>query len=212
MSSPSQDPAEGGSRAAFPLGRLLALALLLAGVGLFFGQGWYRQLDLAALQASRGQLLAWRQAAPLASAGAFVAVYVLVTGLSLPGATVLTLAGGAIFGLLQGTVLVSIGSTLGATAACLLARTLLREPVRRRFGQRLGPIEEGVRRDGSAYLLSLRLVPVVPFVLVNLLMGLTPMPLLPFALVSQLGMLPATLVYVNAGTQLGQLTSLTGLL
>ncbi|MEA5390413.1 FAD-dependent oxidoreductase [Cyanobium gracile UHCC 0139] len=207
MSSPAQQPTPGAA-----LGRLLLIALLLAGVGLFFGQGWYRQLDLAALQASREQLLAWRQAAPLASAAAFVAVYVLVTGLSLPGATVLTLAGGAIFGLLQGTVLVSIGSTLGATAACLLARTLLREPVRRRFGQRLGPIEAGVRRDGTAYLLSLRLVPVVPFVLVNLLMGLTPMPLLPFALVSQLGMLPATLVYVNAGTQLGQLTSLSGLL
>ncbi len=207
MSSPAQENRPGAS-----VGRLLLVALLLAGVTLFFSQGWYRQLDLAALQASRAQLVAWRESAPLASAAAFVAVYVLVTGLSLPGATVLTLAGGAIFGLIQGTVLVSIGSTLGATAACLLARTLLREPVRRRFGQRLGPIEAGVCRDGAAYLLSLRLVPVVPFVLVNLLMGLTPMPLLPFALVSQLGMLPATLVYVNAGTQLGQLTSLSGLL
>jgi pyruvate/2-oxoglutarate dehydrogenase complex dihydrolipoamide dehydrogenase (E3) component/uncharacterized membrane protein YdjX (TVP38/TMEM64 family) len=207
MSSPAQENGPGAS-----VGRLLLIALLLAGVTLFFRQGWYRQLDLAALQASRAQLVAWRQAAPLTTATAFVGVYVLVTGLSLPGATVLTLAGGAIFGLLQGTVLVSIGSTLGATAACLLARTLLREPVRRRFGPRLGPIEAGVRRDGVAYLLSLRLVPVVPFVLVNLLMGLTPMPLLPFALVSQLGMLPATLVYVNAGTQLGQLTSLRGLL
>ncbi|MBD2550022.1 FAD-dependent oxidoreductase [Microcystis elabens FACHB-917] len=207
MSSPArQDPP--GS----PVGRLLLIALLLAGAGLFFGQGWHQRLDLAALQAFRDQLLAWRQAAPLVSAAGYVGVYVLVTGLSLPGATVLTLAGGAIFGLLQGTALVSIGSTLGATAACLLARTLLREPVRRRFGQRLGPIEEGIRRDGTAYLLSLRLVPVVPFVLVNLLMGLTPMPLLTFALLSQLGMLPATLVYVNAGTQLGQLTSLSGLL
>ena len=207
MSSPSQEAPSGQ-----PVGRLLAVALLLAGLTLFFSQGWYRQLDLAVLQASRAQLVAWRQAAPLATASGYLLVYVLVTGLSLPGATVLTLAGGAVFGLLQGTVLVSIGSTLGATAACLLARTLLREPVRHRFGHRLGPIEEGVRRDGAAYLLSLRLVPLVPFVLVNLLMGLTPMPLLRFALVSQLGMLPATLVYVNAGTQLGQLTGLAGLL
>ncbi len=206
MSSPPQEAPPGA-----PVGRLLAIALLLAGVILFISQGWYRQLDLAALQASRAQLVAWRQAAPLATAAGYLLVYVLVTALSLPGATVLTLAGGAVFGLLQGTVLVSLGSTLGATAACLLARTLLREPVRRRFGHRLGPIEAGVRRDGAAYLLSLRLVPVVPFFLVNLLMGLTPMPLLPFAFVSQLGMLPATLVYVNAGTQLAQLTSLTGL-
>ncbi|WP_216908380.1 bifunctional TVP38/TMEM64 family protein/FAD-dependent oxidoreductase [Synechococcus sp. CCY 0621] len=207
MSSPAQEVPPGA-----PFGRLLAIALVLAGVILFFSQGWYRQLDLAALQASRAQLVAWRQAAPLATAAGYLLVYVLVTGLSLPGATALTLAGGAVFGLLQGTVLVSLGSTLGATAACLLARTLLREPVRRRFGHRLGPIEAGVRRDGAAYLLSLRLVPVVPFFLVNLLMGLTPMPLRSFAVVSQLGMLPATFVYVNAGTQLAQLTSLTGLL
>ncbi|MDM7951996.1 MAG: FAD-dependent oxidoreductase [Cyanobium sp. CZS 25K] len=207
MSAPSRQEAAG-----VPLRRILALALLLAGVVLFFRLGWQRQLDLSALQASRVQLQAWRQAAPLPMAAGFVLVYVLVTGLSLPGATVLTLAGGAIFGLLQGTVLVSLGSTLGATAACLLARTLLREPVRRRFGHRLAPIEAGFRRDGAAYLLSLRLVPVVPFFLVNLLMGLTPMPLLPFAFVSQLGMLPATLVYVNAGTQLGQLTSVNGIL
>ncbi|MCP9858539.1 MULTISPECIES: FAD-dependent oxidoreductase [unclassified Cyanobium] len=207
MSSPAQAAPPGA-----PVTRLLLIALLVVGVTLFFSQGWYRQLDLAALQASRSQLVAWRQAAPLATAAGYLLVYVLVTGLSLPGATVLTLAGGAVFGLLQGTLLVSLGSTLGATAACLLARTLLREPVRRRFGSRLGPIEAGVRSDGASYLLSLRLVPVVPFVLVNLLMGLTPMRLLPFAFVSQLGMLPATLVYVNAGTQLGQLTSLTGLL
>ncbi|MCP9834577.1 MULTISPECIES: FAD-dependent oxidoreductase [unclassified Cyanobium] len=207
MSSPGQEDSPGA-----PVGRLLAIALVLAGVTLFFSQGWYRQLDLAALQASRSQLVAWRQAAPLATAAAYLLVYVLATGLSLPGATVLTLAGGAVFGLLQGTLLVSLGSTLGATVACLLARTLLREPVRRRFGSRLGPIEAGVRRDGASYLLSLRLVPVVPFFLVNLLMGLTPMPLRSFAFVSQLGMLPATLVYVNAGTQLGQLTGLKGLL
>ncbi|KEF43334.1 MAG: pyridine nucleotide-disulfide oxidoreductase [Cyanobium sp. CACIAM 14] len=192
--------------------RLLAIVLVLAAVALFFGLGWQRQLDLAALQASRERLLAWREASPLAAGSAFVLLYVLVAGFSLPGATVLTLAGGAVFGLLWGSVLVSLGSTAGATAACLLARTLLREPVRRRFGQRLAPIEDGFRRDGAAYLLSLRLVPVVPFFLVNLLMGLTPMPLLSFALVSQLGMLPATIVYVNAGTQLGRLTGLSGIL
>ncbi len=207
MTSPSREATPGA-----PLGRILALVLLLGGVGLFFGLGWQHQLNLAALQASRDQLLAWRQAAPLATAAGYGLVYVLVTGLSLPGATVLTLAGGAIFGLLWGSVLVSLASTLGASLAFLLARTLLREPVRRRFGARLAPIEAGVRRDGAAYLLSLRLVPVFPFVLVNLLMGLTPMPLWRYAVVSQLGMLPATVVYVNAGTQLAGLSSLKGIL
>ena len=207
MSSPPRQAASGPPRA-----RILAALLVLAGVVLFFSQGWHRQLDLSVLQASRDQLVAWREASPLATAAAFLLLYVLVAGLSLPGATVLTLAGGAIFGLLWGTVLVSLGSTLGATAACLLARTLFRDLVRRRFGNRLAPIEQGFRRDGAAYLLSLRLVPVFPFFLVNLLMGLTPMPLLPFAFVSQLGMLPATVVYVNAGTQLAQLTGLRGIL
>lgn len=136
----------------------------------------------------------------------------LVTGLSLPGAAVLTLAGGAVFGLGLGTLLVSFASSAGATIAFLLARTLLRQPVQQRFGARLAPIEAGLRRDGVLYLLSLRLVPVVPFFLVNVVMGLTPLPTRSFYLASQIGMLPGTLVYVNAGTQLAQLRSLEGIL
>ncbi|MEB3322197.1 MAG: FAD-dependent oxidoreductase, partial [Synechococcaceae cyanobacterium] len=132
-------------------------------------------------------------------------VYVLVTALSLPGAAVLTLAGGAIFGLGFGTLLVSFASSAGALLAFLLARHLFADPVQRRFGERLEPVAEGVRRDGVLYLLTLRLVPVVPFFLVNLLMALTPMRAGPFYLTSQIGMLPGTVVYVNAGTQLARI-------
>jgi pyruvate/2-oxoglutarate dehydrogenase complex dihydrolipoamide dehydrogenase (E3) component/uncharacterized membrane protein YdjX (TVP38/TMEM64 family) len=139
-------------------------------------------------------------------------IYVLVTALSLPGAAVLTLAGGAIFGLGLGTLLVSFASSLGALLAFLVARTLLRDLVRRRFGRQLAPIEAGVARDGVFYLLSLRLAPVFPFFLVNLLMALTPMRAASYYLTSQIGMLPGTLVYVNAGTQLAQLRGLGGIL
>ena len=192
--------------------RLLLLAVLAVVVVLFFRLGLHERLSLEALRASHAQLVAWRQAAPLKASALYLVAYVVVTGLSLPGAAVLTLAGGALFGLLWGTVLVSFGSTAGATLAFLLARTLFREPVLKRFGSRLQPIESGIRRDGAFYLLTLRLVPVFPFFLVNLLMGLTPMPVLRYAAVSQLGMLPGTVVYVNAGTQLAQITSLKGIL
>ena len=186
---------------------LLALALLVA---LFFLLDLPQTLSVEALRDARSELLAWRQRAPLSAAAAYALVYVLVTGLSLPGAAVLTLAGGAVFGLGLGTLLVSFASSAGATIAFLLARTLLRQPVQQRFGARLAPIEAGLRRDGVLYLLSLRLVPVVPFFLVNVVMGLTPLPTRSFYLASQIGMLPGTLVYVNAGTQLAQLRSLGG--
>ncbi len=188
---------------------LLALALLVA---LFFLLDLPQTLSVEALRDARSELLAWRQRAPLSAAAAYALVYVLVTGLSLPGAAVLTLAGGAVFGLGLGTLLVSFASSAGATIAFLLARTLLRQPVQQRFGARLAPIEAGLRRDGVLYLLSLRLVPVVPFFLVNVVMGLTPLPTRSFYLASQIGMLPGTLVYVNAGTQLAQLRSLEGIL
>jgi pyruvate/2-oxoglutarate dehydrogenase complex dihydrolipoamide dehydrogenase (E3) component/uncharacterized membrane protein YdjX (TVP38/TMEM64 family) len=188
---------------------LLALAVLVA---LFFLLDLPQVLSVEGLRDARTGLLAWRQRAPLSAAAAYALAYVLITGLSLPGAAVLTLAGGAVFGLGLGTLLVSFASSAGATIAFLLARTLLRQPVQQRFGARLAPIEAGLRRDGVLYLLSLRLVPVVPFVLVNLVMGLTPLPVRSFYLASQIGMLPGTLVYVNAGTQLAQLRGLEGIL
>jgi pyruvate/2-oxoglutarate dehydrogenase complex dihydrolipoamide dehydrogenase (E3) component/uncharacterized membrane protein YdjX (TVP38/TMEM64 family) len=192
--------------------QLLLIAAIALVVALFFALGLHRQLTLEGLQRAHGALLERRAQAPVLVAGAYMLIYVLVTALSLPGAAVLTLAGGAIFGLGLGTLLVSFASSLGALLAFLVARTLLRDLVRRRFGRQLAPIEAGVARDGVLYLLSLRLAPVFPFFLVNLLMALTPMRAVSFYLTSQLGMLPGTLVYVNAGTQLAQLRGLGGIL
>ncbi|MDP3439527.1 MAG: FAD-dependent oxidoreductase, partial [Azonexus sp.] len=143
---------------------------------------------------------------------AYFFVYVVATALSFPGATLLTLAGGAIFGLLWGTVIVSFASTIGATLAFLISRFLLRDWVAGRFGQRLVAIDAGVKREGAFYLFTLRLVPVFPFFLVNLLFGLTAMKTRTYYWVSQLGMLAGTVVYVNAGTQLAKLDSLSGIL
>lgn len=141
----------------------------------------------------------------------YFVIYVLVTALSLPGATILTLAGGALFGLLFGTVIISFASTVGATLAFLMSRFLLREFVQKRFGDKLQAINDGIEKEGAFYLFSLRLIPLFPFFVINLVMGLTPIKTLRYYWVSQLGMFPGTIVYVNAGTQLGALESPTGI-
>lgn len=192
--------------------RLLLLLVVVALVATFFGLGLHRQLDLDSLKAGMGQFAAWRDASPLLVAGAYFVLYVVVTALSLPGAAVMTLAGGALFGLGWGLVIVSFASTIGATLAFLVSRHLLRDSVQARFGERLKAINDGIARDGAFYLFTLRLVPVFPFFLINLLMGLTPIRAATFYWVSQLGMLPGTLVYVNAGTELAAVTSLAGIL
>jgi uncharacterized membrane protein YdjX (TVP38/TMEM64 family) len=142
----------------------------------------------------------------------FFVAYVAVTGLSLPGAAVMTLAGGAVFGLFWGLLLVSFASSLGATLAFLASRFLLRDWVQQRFGDRLRAINAGIEKEGGFYLFTLRLVPVFPFFVINLLMGLTPIKTRTFYWVSQIGMLAGTLVYVNAGTQLARIDSLAGIL
>ena len=139
-------------------------------------------------------------------------VYVLVTALSLPGAAVMTLAGGAMFGLIVGAVIVSFASTIGATLAFVFSRYLFKDWVQTRFGSKLTAINRGIEREGGFYLFTLRLVPVFPFFVINLVMGLTPIRVAVFYLVSQIGMLPGTLVFVNAGTQLGKLESASGIL
>ena len=164
-------------------------------------------LTLEQLKASRDALQAEVAARPLATAAIFFGVYVAAAALSIPGAVVLTLAAGALFGLGWGLLLVSFASSLGALLAFLASRYLLRDALQARFGRALQPVDEGVRRNGSFYLLTLRLVPVFPFWLINLLMGLTPMPAARFYLVSQIGMLAGTAVYVNAGTQLASIRS-----
>lgn len=191
------------------------LLLFLAAVGLvaaFHVLDLGRFLSLAAVKEHQATLAALHAGHPFVVLGAFFAVYVVATALSLPGAAVLTLAAGAIFGLLVGTALVSFASSLGATLAFLSSRYILRDTVQRRFGARLADVNAGIERDGPFYLFSLRLVPLIPFFVVNLVMGLTRMRPGTFYLVSQVGMLAGTLVYVNAGTQLSRIDSLGGIL
>ncbi len=143
---------------------------------------------------------------------AYISIYIVTTSLSLPGAAILTIAGGALFGISVGTVVVSFASSIGATAACFISRFLLRDWVQKKFGDRLRPVNEGIRKEGAFYLFTLRLVPAFPFWLINLVMGLTKMPLRTFYWVSQVGMLPATIVYVNAGRELAKINSLSDIL
>lgn len=189
---------------------LLGLILLLLASFFAFDLGQY--LTLASLKAQQSALQAQVAADPWLAAGAFFAVYVAVTGLSLPGASLMTLVAGALFGLWQGLLIVSFASTLGALLSMFSSRFLLQDWVQQHFGQRLAGIEAGLARDGAFYLFALRLVPVFPFFLINLAMGLTKLPARTFWWVSQFGMLPGTLVYVNAGRELGQLDSLGGIL
>lgn len=187
--------------------KLAFAAVLALAVLLFFLFDLDQWLSFQKLQQSQALFKAWFAESPWLVGGAFFGIYVAVTALSLPGAAVMTLAAGALFGLLTGTILVTFASSIGATLAFLVARFLLHDWVQRRFGERLAAINRGVEREGAFYLFTLRLVPAFPFVLVNILMALTPIRALTFYWVSQLGMLPGTIVYVLAGTQLAQLES-----
>ncbi|HRD98667.1 MAG TPA: FAD-dependent oxidoreductase [Rubrivivax sp.] len=189
---------------------LLVLCLLALVAG-FFAFDLGRFLSLAYIKGAQADFAALYAARPALIAGAFFAAYVAVTALSLPGAAIMTLLGGAVFGFWVGLLLVSFASSLGATLAMLSARYVLRDGVKARFGARLADIDRGVEREGALYLFTLRLVPVFPFFVINLLMGLTRMKVGTFYGVSQLGMLAGTAVYVNAGTQLGQISSLQGI-
>jgi pyruvate/2-oxoglutarate dehydrogenase complex dihydrolipoamide dehydrogenase (E3) component/uncharacterized membrane protein YdjX (TVP38/TMEM64 family) len=188
---------------------LAALALLIAA---FFAFGGHRYLGFENVKAQQAAIEGYYAAHPWQAAAAFFATYVAVTGLSLPGAAVMTLVAGAVFGLLWGTLIVSFASSLGATLAFLASRFLLRDWVQARFARELRPINEGFAREGGFYLFTLRLIPAVPFFAINLAMGLVPIRPWTFYWVSQLGMLAGTLVYVNAGTQLAQIDSPAGVL
>ncbi|MFM5165546.1 FAD-dependent oxidoreductase [Aeromonas veronii] len=186
----------------------LLLALLMGSlIGTFFALDLGRYLTLDALQAQQAAVAQWVDSHFVSASLLFVLIYVLSTALSLPGASLLTLGGSAVFGVAWGLLLVSFASTLGATIAFLSARFLLRDWVEQRFGDKLATFQSGMAKEGAFYLLSLRLIPIFPFFLVNLLMGLTPIRVSTYYWVSQLGMLPGTFVYVLAGSELGQLTS-----
>jgi len=185
---------------------LLVLAAAIA-IASFFFFDLQRYLSLAELKSQRDALATYAQLRPVVTIGIYFIAYVVMGAFSLPGAAIMTLAGGAVFGLATGTIVVSFASSIGATLAFLAARFIFRDSVQRRFKDRLQRLNDGVQRDGGFYLLSLRLVPVFPFFVINLVAALTPLRTWTFYWVSQIGMLPATLVYVYAGTQLGQLSA-----
>ncbi|MDH4149705.1 MAG: FAD-dependent oxidoreductase, partial [Betaproteobacteria bacterium] len=193
-------------------GRLLLLAVIVVAVIAFFAFDLKQFFTLDYFQSQRAAIDAEVQTHPLRTALIFFLIYVAVTGLSLPGAALMTLVAGALFGLLWGTVIVSFASTLGATLAFLASRFLLRDWVQSRFGDKLKPINDGVAREGAFYLFALRLVPAFPFFVINLVMGLTPIRTWTYYWVSQLGMFAGTIVYVYAGTQLGEFRISGGLL
>ena len=188
-------------------GRLVVLLLVAAAIIAFFASGAHRYLSFERLKAEQAHLDAWYRAHPAATAAGFFALYVAVTGLSIPGAAVLTLVAGALFGVVRGTLLVSFASALGATIAFLVSRFVLRDWVRSRYRAQLESIDRGVQREGAFYLFTLRLLPAVPFFLINLAMGITAMRPWTFYWVSQLGMLAGTVVYVNAGRHLAAVTT-----
>lgn len=194
------------------LKKLSLLLLAAIGVGLFFFYDLNQLLTLDGLKGSMAQFDQYKAQSPLLVIGGFFLLYILVTALSLPGAAILTLAAGALFGLAQGLLVASFASSIGATLAFLVSRYLLRDTIKKRFPERLAAIDTGVEKEGAFYLFTLRLVPVFPFFLINLLMGLTAIKSWTFYWVSQVGMLAGTFVFVNAGTQLAQIESLSGIL
>jgi uncharacterized membrane protein YdjX (TVP38/TMEM64 family) len=185
----------------------IAVGIALA-IGAFFYFDLGRFLSLAALKENRDSLSAFTEANFAAAMGIFVVAYAIVTGLSLPGAVILTLAGGFLFGAVPATVLVNIGATTGATLAFLTARYLLRDTVERKFGTSLGPLQEGFAKNAFSYLLTLRLIPLFPFFVVNLVSGLTRVSVGTYVAATAIGIIPGSFVYAYAGRQLGAINSL----
>jgi uncharacterized membrane protein YdjX (TVP38/TMEM64 family) len=194
------------------LQKIIIIAAVIAAVAAFriFNLGEYLSLPFIKESQQKFEALYAEHTIPVI--GGYILVYILVTSLSLPGAAVMTLAGGALFGLLRGTIIVSFASSIGATLACFVSRFILRDWVQGKFKEKLKTVNEGIDREGSFYLFTLRLIPIFPFWLINLILGLTKMPLRTFYWVSQIGMLPGTIVYVNAGKELGKIDSLSGVL
>jgi uncharacterized membrane protein YdjX (TVP38/TMEM64 family) len=207
------DSVKEGSSMNTPLLKKLAIAVIILGVFVaFWAFDLGRYLTLSYLKGSMDNyrtLYAHHRALVIL---VYFFIYVIATSLSLPGAVILTISGGALFGLFTGTLIVSFASTIGATLACFAARFLMRDWVQGKFGEKIVKINEGVEKEGAFYLFTLRLIPVFPFWIINLVMGLTKMSLWRFYWVSQLGMLAGTMVYVNAGKELAKIDSVKGIL
>ena len=195
-----------------PMAKLMLGVGILILVGLFFMFDLDRYFSLATLKNELDLFRDYYHGNRGLAIGIYMVIYILMTALSLPGAMVLTLAGGAVFGLFAGVVIVSFASTIGATLAFLFSRYMFRDWVQGKFSTKINAVNEGIKREGGSYLFTLRLVPVFPFFIINLVMGLTPISTGLFYLVSQMGMLPGTVVYINAGTQLVKIDTLGGIL
>ena len=189
-------------------GKIVVVLAIGVGVAAFFYFDLGRFLSLEALKDNRDYLLSYTETHAAAAAALFVLVYVAVTGLSLPGAVILTLAGGFLFGALWGTLFVNLGATTGATLAFLASRYLLRDWVERKFGKWLGPVQQGFTKNAFSYLLTLRLIPLFPFFVVNLVSGLTRMNIGTYVAATAVGIIPGSFVYAYAGRQLGTINSL----
>lgn len=192
--------------------QITLLLLITSAVTTFFYVDGQHYLTLDMLKLQQANITIFRNAHATLAITLYGLLYIAVTGLSLPGAAILTLAGGALFGLFSGSIVVSFASTIGATLAFLAARFLFKDSIQAKFSERLKAINAGITRDGAFYLFTLRLVPLFPFFVINVLMGLTTLKTRTFYWVSQLGMLPGTLVYVNAGTQLAKIETLSDIL
>jgi uncharacterized membrane protein YdjX (TVP38/TMEM64 family) len=192
--------------------KLAIVGAIILLIILFKVFGLDQYLTLSYLKEQQANFIQMYEANRVMVIAIYMLVYIVVTALSLPGAAVMTLAGGGMFGLVTGTIVISFASTIGATCACIVSRYLLRDWVQNKFGDKLAKINEGVEKEGGFYLFSLRLVPIFPFFVINLVMGLTPIKLVTYYWVSQLGMLPATIIFVNAGKELAKLDSLKGIL
>ena len=192
--------------------RIFLLVGIAAFVAIFFATGLHRYVTLENIKEQQTSLQDLYERRPLAVIAAFLAVYIPMVILNLPGALVMGLAAGALFGTLAGTFIISFASSIGATLACMLSRYMLRDWVQRRFGDKLKRVNTGISEEGALYLFALRLMPAIPFFMINLVMGLTPMRFWTFYWVSQLGMLPGTAVFVNAGSQISRINSLSGIL
>jgi uncharacterized membrane protein YdjX (TVP38/TMEM64 family) len=194
------------------LPKIIIIAVVIVVIALFFTLDLGKYFSLEYVKESQARFAALYAEHKVLVIAVYMGIYIVMAALSLPGAAVMTLLGGALFGFVVGTIAVSFASTIGATLACFVARFLLRDWVQNKVGEKLKPINEGVEKEGAFYLFTVRLIPAFPFWLINLAMGLTSMPLLTFYWVSQIGMLPGTMVYVNAGKELAKIDSLGGIL
>ena len=192
--------------------KIAVVAVIIVAIAIFKILDLGQYLTLSHIKASQAKFAALYADHQVAVITVYMLIYILVTALSLPGAAVMTLAGGGLFGFVVGTIVVSFASTIGATLACFVSRFLLRDWVQKKFGDKLKTINEGIEKEGTFYLFTLRLIPVFPFFVINLAMGLSSIPLFAFYWVSQVGMLPGTMVYINAGKELAKIESLSGIM